>query len=203
MKIQSDFADYYDSCEESNSTQNCSITYLRNSKSLPLPCRFNQCDYLQTVKHFDEIDWSINYFLIGYCGKIQPGVEVRVGLDSIISYTYSGLFHLAKSLGIDVPKSFEFHTDKHFKKPYTLDDSIFIDLGTPLFVIKQMPENHDILVINPTLADYQFYKIASAPKLFNRIFSYIDEVMDPLPPMACYQAVPQRIIGRRWYDESS
>lgn len=206
MKIVSDFIDYYDSYERILSSWESPITYLRQTKKVDSECQFkmmNQIDkFIKTVRYesnrYHESIWSVNLFIIGYCGYIRKGAEIIYNSNKLISYTYTGVFHLSKQIDFIIPDSIEKYIRNHFENPIIKNDNVFLELYSPIFIMTQNSIRVTEVVVNPDMSKYDFYKIMSGAILYKEIQKFIDNVLDPLPRQSCYLEIPHRIYGKKW-----
>lgn len=205
MNIVSDFTDYYDVCMEKDNYWCSHITYLRQSKQIDANKRYEIInklgDYASDVKLFDSYmnkEWLVNCFIVGCSGDLYKGIRLYNKGKVRVSYTFSGVLYLSKQIDLELPSHILEYSKNYFENYSKSDDEIFHKLKTPIFLIEQTTVKTLNITVNPCLIDYDFFKVASSNKIYNSIQRYIDEQLEPLPRMSCYQAIPHRVYGKEW-----
>lgn len=205
MRIISDFADYYDVDLPGYEY----ITYLRKTKKVDSLTGFkvmNMNEYMNTVCSFSGkaaqkttiTEWEVVCFIIGYSGTLRKGVKITYNGKKEVSYTLTGVYHLSTKLGFTIPQFLENHIQTHLECNPIQNIEAFKLLSTPLFIIHQSSMKVFEIFVNPNLSEYDFYKIEPAIKMNKGIHNFIDTILDPADPVACYQSIPSRVYGTRW-----
>lgn len=216
MLIVSKFTDYYDGVVGATGVDK-SIVYERKQTT---PSRKEYYHLLPTAPRgryfkmglFDRSSYTeflpfptdIQYFIIGFCGKLYTGAEVTV-TDHKTMFSnkvyYGGDLHIMLNEYIEgykqKPQAFEYGASKksviqsfdrsrmaiesfindYHEKDYNL---VFREFNTPIFVweySRSYNPKEKALIINPILKDYEFYKVKDTYTTFQEIQMYVSGVL--------------------------
>lgn len=202
MLIISKFNDYYDGVVSSVGIDK-TIVFNREQKIIersnidfpkllvyePYKNRYksnNPFQYLNRYTYRLETDTDyikIDPFVIGFCGKYFIGwtKEIKEGnnIEKIITYNIEDEDIVDKIKNKSyIFKLESFHDVVH--KIKTMDDmTLFRDYKTPIFVVDYTVERKgdDKFIINPSLKEYEFYKIYDSFTAFQEIQMFLTGVL--------------------------
>lgn len=190
MRIFSKFHDYYDGVvgydSDPKRVYNREDTKYINFKEAGL----KKQTFLKFPFYFDP-------FIIGFCGKIYPGIDVHnysSGKPDFV-YSYQDFLDVIYTRKLEINDAYIefakyfFNKEKYFgwagevssfKNEYNY---LFLKYHVPYFVVSI----HN-LVINPVLKDYHFYKIFDTYSCYQKIDSYLFNEL--VPPDEINHVVP-------------
>jgi|PlaIllAssembly_1097288.scaffolds.fasta_scaffold00001_44 hypothetical protein len=183
MKIVSQFSDYYDHIEETyyspgtpkveyhRKTEHCSPsqTY-RVREKLP-------SEKIESIRYFydKKENWFINFFALGFCGRLYRGVQIKV-LETIeVSYTLSGATYLPSKHGVQVPEDVEENAKKHFELWDDFCQDACYEIEDPSFVVLPGSFQNIQIIKNPVLSDFHFQKTMNSYDAFHRTNLFLVE----------------------------
>jgi len=139
-------------------------------------------DKKKTKKYTDK-----DFFIVGFCGKLYLGWKLYY---KVLEQVYDHLEDVEKTdivYGYENVKEFiresywrgNLKDDVKYVMSYDPID-MFRGLNAPIFVYdseRRRPRTNDALIINPTLKDYEFYKVVDAFTAFQEISMFIGGVL--------------------------
>ncbi len=157
--------------------------------------------YYEINKEYKKKYIEYNYFIVGFCGKLYIGWKLyseskknqKEFLGSTISQIETTIMYdeeQIKSMLKNRRFGFKLTSDllddiKYIKNLNVLD--IFRQYDTPVFIYdndykrtsigRHSHRNEEILIINPNLNDYEFYKVFDSFQAFQEISMFIGGVL--------------------------
>jgi len=183
MRLFSQFHDYYDTAVSYGIDP--SVVYDRKQTTIPFQFPLNL--YPTTNGWVDHSTWvDVEFFWVGFCGKVffcrrtttgrhgQRNVEIVYGHDAIPLKKKNQYDYFNTKL--------EGYVDRLHGTAQCHD--IFLDHRVPCFVTGE-EDRKPVLILNPRLVDYEFYKIVQPADAFQQISQFISNDLavqkDPLP----------------------
>jgi len=235
MKIISKYHDYYDSVLRHG--QDFSLIYKREKIEIPDKQWFFSFKTYQDLKNHNSKPellyvytsyWSkqpLEYssFLIGFCGKIYPGISwtFTPGNDhskrtSGVSYDINYVFNLMEMAGVDHNKSVRKNRDSKWRDDYErmeaffnqetkFLDRIFFDYKVPTFSIDCPTDYYGregTFTLNDKLKEYEFQSIVPHLQAFQQIEQYLSGVIGADGPVL-YELNNEEKITKAGFDKWS
>src|SRR5574343_238229 len=143
MKIVSQFSDYYDHVAETyycpgapkveyhRRTEHCSPAHTYRIKEKL------STEKIESIRYFSDKreNWSINFFAIGFCGRLHRGVQISTPDITEVSYTLSGTIYLPRKHGIQIPMEIQDNAEKHFNLWEDYCSDACLEVEDPAFII--------------------------------------------------------------------
>lgn len=212
MLIVSKFHDFYDSITAYGIDK--TVVYQRQEKIVKLKkshdwrkrdLQLPYDDEYTVVQKGKRFKIVVSRFVIGFCGKLYPGVRIKVpaGEHKYSHYHFYELdkaWRAAKQLGVKEDKSNyrlfwahynNFNNMRDLGTFFNLDSwkellPFFVSQNVPVFVLRRNEKDRhgDELACNPRLTDFDFEKVKPPPIAFQEIYMYISGVLGvPARPM--------------------
>ena len=193
MKIISKFHDYYDGVLAMDT--DCLHHYVRQTSVHDLKERiYGVYKYDHGVAGNIYKSFTVEYFIIGFCGKTYIGLKHNYYIKDSDGYNnkediYYGdekeIFKISNRLIIH-SKSKWYNPEKErmreisemFEKAKR-SLNLFLEYKTPVFAILNTGcfESPQKIVVNPVLADYAFYKVFDCYTAYQEIAMYVGNVL--------------------------
>lgn len=196
MYIISKTKDYYDSAVGMGIDK--SIVYVREEKieddrtKFPVPFKEDYTHWSKDKNAFHRLNGPIKNesiysssspFIVGFCGKLyigwkfyrDMGINVFPSTETIITYD---LQFIKKEM-----KDYHWNgrLQDHLRDVSLYNPSdLFASINAPIFVYDtdhQSGRNKKVFIINPTLKDYDFYKLMDSYTAFQEIQMYLGGVL--------------------------
>ena len=204
MLIISKFHDYYDTATAYGIDKEC--VYARTPIDLEDEELFPHWrDYMDSflyiapnnIKHcYKEKEYIFYSGIIGFCGKLYPYIKVKISYigahfqpitDIKCFYNNKELSQLLSSIGYSSKKNrYRRYKDwaelngleSFFKTPqWNKVDHLYRKYNCPIFKIHDITATKRKITLNPTLKDYEFYKVKDAFTAFQEIHMYLSGVL--------------------------
>lgn len=206
MKIISDFVDYYDHFQESYTSLEPSIIYMRKTHNLDPMVSLKVQEELdikpQSLRCFSDKNinptWMITPFIIGASGRINRGVKIRVQDEIDHSYTLTGALYIPKKMGITISQEIQTALESHFENPIFDDLNIFKLADAPALVIVPDCFGFTEVLANPCLKDYGYPKACMSGEIYKRIKAFINNHLVPCDdskPYTQFKRTAPKILG--------
>ena len=142
-----------------------------------------------------DTNLAIHYFVIGFCGKLYPVVEFRLnvtgGHRSQFFYDVESVNNFLNKRGIKQDDYRYFWRDnfnvttvdgaKNWFKTDHLShlDKYFQQYKVPIFLLEYSDKRNmlAVLTLNPTLREFQFFKVVEPTQAFQDVYSFISGVL--------------------------
>lgn len=211
MKIISKFHDYYDSIQKYSVGDKEDIIYLRKKKEkkdFETPEITDALSKFNRKLIFESMRYNIYFelFIIGFCGKIYPGIKLYVKKNPIClnireCYAYNindmnDFIYSFKNKNLE--KKYHKKDTSNFKQSwkniftigysqenlitffnenYKILNELFIKYNTPIFSILLNNYYKSKLFLHPILKEYEFYKVKDPYMTYQEISMYIGGVL--------------------------
>lgn len=183
MKIVSQFSDYYDHIEETyyspgipkvefhRKTEHCSPAQTYRVRE-----KLSQ-EKVESIRYFHDKkeNWSINFFALGFCGRLYRGVQILTPNAVEVSYTLTGATYLPSKHGIQVSTEIEDNAKKHFDLWDDFCQDACFEIEDPSFIILPGSFQNIQIIKNPTLSDWHFQKTMNSYDAFHRTKMFLVE----------------------------
>lgn len=196
MLIVSKFHDYYDTAMTYGIDK--TVVFERKIEE------FEVEHYLRELPHAEKFDtdrgWvTLSLVLVGFCGKVYPGIKLDNGPDWTVCYDAEKFFSSAMEadVAIDWKSKVSRYTgirgwrgplnanwiEAFFKKDWTKEfEHLFVDLHTPTFTITA-GERRNVGIKGDQLKSFMFQRVKDAPTAFQDIYMFLSGVLgQPLKP---------------------
>ena len=202
MLIVSKFHDYYDTAMTYGIDK--TVVYNRNFEEQKFTSKQFDIDSRTDFKNRRGENVFVREFLIGFCGKVYPGIMFE--RDAVKTFVYDVEKFFLEAVDHDLNVDWKAKNDvwsriafwrgginAGYAKAFFAQDTRqyekwFSDLNVPVFLVSAPYGNGNrILTVHPKLKDYGFQKIKDAPTAFQDIYLYISGVLGqpqkpPTPP---------------------
>lgn len=189
MRIISNFHDYYDGVQSID--ENRELIYNRITENYPINIAKQPYDshraYLSNYRTCFK-NCTISSIVIGFCGGVYFCLKIgscyHYGVKTVDEYYKTTdkhtrrdyfnnkLYHRKGRTGQQNLHEYFYYYD-NFVTKY---NNLFDQYNCPVFVIHNKP-NH--LIINPSLKDYEFYKIFDAYSAYQELSMYLGNLATP------------------------
>jgi hypothetical protein len=197
MLIVSKFKDYYDSSVGLGIDK--TIVYNRKKEHI------DNSDFLKNINNLENVFFNSNNifgehninmrvdnkeaysFVIGFCGKLYPGIILEKGTDKSFEKTKEFIYdkkEAYKELNFHIKGSYN---NKRYEKCFNTNWNIIskhdpIDIhrkyNTPIFIwVSDRYHGNEDFIINPRLKAYSFYKVFDSYTCFQEIQMFISGVL--------------------------
>jgi len=185
MRIISKFKDYYDSCMRYGMDEK--FVYVRRREEIIINKKGYTSTPLLNVRGVGiHLPNSVRHPFygaysgrIGVCGKTYPYLRFRVNLaNNEYFYDYESFERYYAHLRQD--NRFEKDYEKYFKSVKAFfkessveeNDSVFLDYNAPI-VAREEIRDEAVVIKNPSLEGYQFYKVMDSFTVYQEIGMYL------------------------------
>lgn len=183
MKIVSQFSDYYDHVAETyyspgvskveyhRRTENCSPAQIYRVRE-----KLTQ-EKVESIRYFSDKkdNWSMNFFALGFCGRLHRGVQISLPSTVEVSYTLTGAIYLPSKHGIQVPIDVQENAQKHFDLWDDYCHDACHEIEVPSFIILPGSFQNIQIIKNPVLSDWHFHKTVQSYDAFHRTKMFLVE----------------------------
>lgn len=234
MKIVSKFRDYYDSAQGVGIDK--TLVYVRKPRKLKLSkaedalikgMRANAPRHDEERQGRWAKDYWTNIFIVGFCGKIFPCVELNIisrstitttekitklyiysyeeWVDTITTYNIKELLediHSTRYWGNNKKGIMEFF---NMGNKYSQFENIFLENKVPIFVSTGIKKLHDMnysVVANCNLSSLGFYKKMDPFTAYQEVSMYVGGVI-PKDTMDMIEISDQSRLEKRGFNECS
>ncbi len=190
MRLHTDFHDYYDNAVGYGIDENVHYNRFAKEAELILP---RKTDHPVGT-------YSGELFLLGFCGKIYPLIEIQTtdrerriinqkfafNYDELIKFKnektrYYNLHPLSRWYSrqdeiVDFPKNEKNLIKKFFQDWSWKDDEIFLKNKVPVWV-KKLRHYNKTAILNPRLKNYGFDRIKDSFTAFQEISMYLSNIL--------------------------
>lgn len=183
MKIVSQFSDYYDHIAESyyspgspkvefhRKTENCSTSQIYRVREKLTQQKVESIRYFSDKKD----NWSINFFALGFCGKLYRGVQITLPSIVEVSYTLTGSIYIPSKHGIRLPEDVLENSRRHFDLWDDCCNDACSEIEDPSFIILPGSFQNIQIIKNPVLSNWHFHKTVQSYDAFHRTKMFLVE----------------------------
>jgi hypothetical protein len=192
MLIVSDFHDYYDTAMTYGIDK--TVVFNRRSEDREVTSKEFDIDPRSELTSRTGQIVNVREFLIGFCGKVYPGIIFE--RNGVKTFVYDAEKFFIEAVAHDLIVDWKAKNDRwsrlafwrgginagyakaYFAQETRQYEKHFYDLNTPIFSVSAPFHNYKrVLTKNPKLKDFGFQKIKDAPSAFQDIYMFISGVL--------------------------
>lgn len=183
MLISSHFKDYYDFIKSFGIDK--TVVYDRTQSTHKI--NEYSTSYKERI-HWPgkDVTYDLYEYVIGFCGKLYPVLEFRLyvsgGYRSQFFYDYTSVEKFLDSRGMK-KGNYDSYWRNSTKKTFDVNEwfklnKYFQEFKVPCFIFGRMGDDYkDVLLLNPQLKNFQFFKIRDSASTFQELYMYISGVL--------------------------